>query len=83
MVKLQEFSNKIDSWAAGMIFYEMLTGKHPFDYGIREETEKAILAEDIKLKLIRIERKDGKFSEDEKKHNRLVSILENTSPNCK
>lgn len=83
MVKLQEFSNKIDSWAAGMIFYEMLTGKHPFAYGLREETEKAILTEDIKLKLIRIERKDGKYSKDDKKHNKLASILENTSPNCK
>ncbi|KAL7330027.1 hypothetical protein PS15p_205025 [Mucor circinelloides] len=83
MVKLQEFSNKIDSWAAGMIFYEMLTGKHPFAYGLREETEKAILTEDIKLKLIRIERKDGKYSKDDKKHNKLASILENTSPNSK
>lgn len=83
MVKLQEFSDKIDSWAAGMIFYEMLTGEHPFGYGSREETEEAILTEDIKLKLIRVEHEDGKLSEDEEEYNRLASILENTSPNCK
>ncbi|CAO0797355.1 unnamed protein product [Mucor circinelloides] len=83
MVKLQEFSDKIDSWAAGMIFYEMLTGKHPFDCGSREETEKAILTEDVKLEQERIKHEDRELSEDEKKLNRLASILENTSPNSK
>ncbi|KAK4514637.1 uncharacterized protein ATC70_002238 [Mucor velutinosus] len=49
MVQLKEFSDKVDSWAAGIIFYQMLVGNHPFDSCEARSLEEAIVMQEIEL----------------------------------
>ncbi|GAN02633.1 calmodulin-dependent protein kinase homologue [Mucor ambiguus] len=49
MVQLQEFSDKVDSWAAGIIFYQLLVGDHPFNGYESQSLEEAIVMKEIEL----------------------------------
>ncbi|KAF1804706.1 kinase-like domain-containing protein [Mucor lusitanicus] len=50
MVKLQEFSCKVDCWAAGIIFYQLLEGVHPFAvFEGKESLDSAILPAEIQF----------------------------------
>ncbi|KAL9554938.1 hypothetical protein MBANPS3_002595 [Mucor bainieri] len=48
MIQLQEFSDKVDSWAAGIIFYQLFAWAHPFS-GYEDRLKEAIVMEEIEL----------------------------------
>ena len=47
--KSSTYDNRVDTWAVGVIFYEMLIGKPPFDAKNREELHNQILNGNIKF----------------------------------
>lgn len=49
MVHLSEFSDKVDSWAVGVIFYQLLVGEHPFTGCDKSTLEKRIVTCGIEL----------------------------------
>ncbi|OAC99446.1 hypothetical protein MUCCIDRAFT_166865 [Mucor lusitanicus CBS 277.49] len=62
MVKLQEFSEKVDCWAAGIIFYQLLVGELPFSGPGTKDLEEAILVKSSRTSLTRTNIKEQQSS---------------------